>query len=276
MQQSRCHDFFRAKSVKPVRLNILYIITRSHLRKRSSDLLSSKYDLYAQSVISSVTQEIRTPVRIHSVYNSSPVSITSTDSSNIINRWVEELMLDEKHIIVDDFNLHHSYWEERRCLNRHAMTNKLIEIFTKKQQNLLLSASIITREWTRSRAVFNTWHARLLTLFTAAWVTAANLTWFIAKRTWIVVVTDTQTCVTTCRVWSTALRLTNIVNSLKDLIIDLWIAVFTSVLAVIFTGESDFTRDRTWVIILKRKITATNLYSMLAIWHDHFDFDSTW
>ena len=124
------------------------------------------------------------------------------------------------------------------------------------------------------RALFNTRHARLLALLAALGMAAADLAWFPAKTTRAIAVAGARTCVATSRVWSTALCLTDTVYSLRDLTINLWGAVFTTVLAVVSTGEGGSAYSRTWVIILKGKFAATNFHSVLAILHDYFDSDS--
>ncbi len=85
-------------------------------------------------------------LRLLNIYNSCSLFTTFTERSLIISRLNEILKNDCKQLIVEDFNLHHSHWEEWRCFTRHTMTDTLLNIITNARLKLLLKSDIITRE----------------------------------------------------------------------------------------------------------------------------------
>ncbi len=80
------------------------------------------------------------------VYNSSSLFITFTERFSTISRLNELLKNDCEQLVVEDFNLHHSYWEKRRCFTQHMMTDTLLNIITNARLKLLLKSDTITRE----------------------------------------------------------------------------------------------------------------------------------
>jgi len=58
----------------------------------------------------------------------------------------ELLKNDCEQLIIEDFNLHHSHWEKRRCFTCHTTTDTLLNIITNARLKLLLKSGTITRE----------------------------------------------------------------------------------------------------------------------------------
>ncbi len=85
-------------------------------------------------------------LRLLNIYNSCSLFTTFTERSLIISRLNELLKNDCKQLIIEDFNLHHSHWEEWRCFTRHTMTDTLLNIITNARLKLLLKSDTITRE----------------------------------------------------------------------------------------------------------------------------------
>ena len=85
-------------------------------------------------------------LRLLNVYNSCSLFTTFTKKSSIISRLNELLKNDCEQLIVEDFNLHHSHWEKRRCFTRHTTTDTLLNIITNARLKLLLKSDTITRE----------------------------------------------------------------------------------------------------------------------------------
>ncbi len=83
-------------------------------------------------------------LRLLNVYNSCSLFTTFTEKSSIISCLNKLLKNDCKQLIVKDFNLHHSYWEEQRCFTRHIMTDTLLNIITNARLKLLLKSDIVT------------------------------------------------------------------------------------------------------------------------------------
>ncbi len=85
-------------------------------------------------------------LRLINIYNSCSLSIIFTEESFNISRLNELIKDDCKQLIVEDFNLHHSHWEDRRCFTRHTATNVLLDIIMNARLKLLLESDIITRK----------------------------------------------------------------------------------------------------------------------------------
>ncbi len=85
-------------------------------------------------------------LRLLNVYNSCSLFTTFTERSLIISRLNKLLKNDCKQLIVEDFNLHHSHWRERRCFTHHTMTDTLLNVITNARLKLLLKSDIITYE----------------------------------------------------------------------------------------------------------------------------------
>ncbi len=85
-------------------------------------------------------------LRLLNVYNSCSLSTTFTEKSSIIFRLNELLKNDCEQLIVEDFNLHHSHWEKRRCFTRHTMIDTLLNVIINTRLKLLLKSDIITRK----------------------------------------------------------------------------------------------------------------------------------
>jgi len=89
--------------------------------------------------------EIQT-LRLINIYNSCSLSIIFTEESSTISRLNELIKDDCKQLIVEDFNLHHSHWRDRRCFTRHTTTDALLDIIMNIRLKLLLESDTITKE----------------------------------------------------------------------------------------------------------------------------------
>ncbi len=94
---------------------------------------------------SNLKDEIQT-LRLINVYNSCSLSIIFTEESSTISRLNKLIKDDCKQLIVEDFNLHHSYWEDRRCFTHHTATDALLDIIMNARLELLLESGTITRK----------------------------------------------------------------------------------------------------------------------------------
>jgi len=83
-------------------------------------------------------------LRLLNIYNSCSLFTTFTEKSSIISRLNELLKNDCKQLIIKDFNLHHSHWEEWRCFTRHTMIDTLLNIIINIKLKLLLKSNTIT------------------------------------------------------------------------------------------------------------------------------------
>ena len=89
--------------------------------------------------------EIQT-LRLINIYNSCSLSIIFTEESSTISRLNKLIKDDCEQLIVEDFNLHHSHWEDRKCFTRHTATDALLDIIMNARLKLLLESGTITRE----------------------------------------------------------------------------------------------------------------------------------
>ena len=101
------------------------------------------------------TEVKQTELIIHNIYNSCSISTSFTGSPSTLPQLAEALAAPGEHLVVGDFNLHHPYWGGPRCLTRHAMADKTIEIATATQLNLLLPAGTITREQNQQKTTID-------------------------------------------------------------------------------------------------------------------------
>ena len=85
-------------------------------------------------------------LQLINVYNSCSLFIIFIKKSFTIS-YLNELIKDDcKQLIVKDFNLHHLYWEDRRCFTHHTITDALLNIITNARLKLLLELNIITKK----------------------------------------------------------------------------------------------------------------------------------
>ena len=69
----------------------------------------------------------RSILHIHNIYNSSSSSYNDRELNSLKNLlWMLTVL--KLHILLRDFNLHHSYWSGLRRLTQHALTDNLIEM----------------------------------------------------------------------------------------------------------------------------------------------------
>ncbi len=98
-------------------------------------------------------------LRLLNVYNSCSLFTTFTKKFSIISHLNELFKNDCEQLIVEDFNLHHFHWKERRCFTRHTMIDTLLNIITNAKLKLLLKSNTITcktySQFTMIDLVFN-------------------------------------------------------------------------------------------------------------------------
>ncbi len=83
-------------------------------------------------------------LQLINIYNSCSLFSTFTKRSSIISCLSELLKNNCKQLIMKDFNLHHSHWEEWRCFTWYAAVNNLLDIITNVKLKLLLKSDTIT------------------------------------------------------------------------------------------------------------------------------------
>lgn len=94
-------------------------------------------------------------INIYNVYNASFSSYSSNETLISIETIKSLINFDEEHVLLDDFNLHHSIWSEVNKFTQHATTDQLFDVVTQAHMQLTLSQKIITWEARRSQNTIN-------------------------------------------------------------------------------------------------------------------------
>ncbi len=83
-------------------------------------------------------------LQLLNIYNLCSLFYTFTEEFSIIPRMNELLNDDCEQLIVEDFNLHHSHWEKRKCYTQHTAINILLNIIINAKLKLLLKSDTVT------------------------------------------------------------------------------------------------------------------------------------
>jgi hypothetical protein len=67
-------------------------------------------------------------INVHNVYNVSLNFYTTRSMLIVIETVINCLNDDEKHILLENFNLHHSLWNDATKSTQHDATNKLFDV----------------------------------------------------------------------------------------------------------------------------------------------------
>ncbi len=105
---------------------------------------TAESDICSIRILTRNTDDKTQMLRLLNVYNSSSLFITFTEKLSTISCLNELLKNDCKQLVVEDFNLHHSHWEKRRCFTQHMMIDILLNVITNARLRLLLKSNTIT------------------------------------------------------------------------------------------------------------------------------------
>jgi hypothetical protein len=94
-------------------------------------------------------------VNIHNVYSVSSMFYASDASLFIIEMTQHRLVIDEEHVLLEDFNLHHSLWSDFTRSTQHTAIDQLIDLLVNKHINLCLSQKIVTWKAKNSRNIID-------------------------------------------------------------------------------------------------------------------------
>ncbi len=83
-------------------------------------------------------------INVHNVYNVSSNSYASISTLLVIKTIKRQLNDEKKHIILRDFNLHHSLWSDSARSTQHDAIDQLLDVVYQTQLRLTLSSSTIT------------------------------------------------------------------------------------------------------------------------------------
>ena len=90
-------------------------------------------------------------IYIHHVYNSLLTSYVFIDNSFMLSMIKHQLQTDAKHVLMKNFNLHHSMWCGSSRFTQHAVMNQLLNLIETADLNLILSQNMIT--WQKKNAM---------------------------------------------------------------------------------------------------------------------------
>ncbi len=142
---SSAHNFFHlVKNSSSQSRTCIYVNKRLRFNQWIVETVES--DICSIRILTRNTDNKTQTLRLLNVYNSCSLSTTFTEKPSIISHLNELLKNDCKQLIVEDFNLHHSHWRERRCFTRHTTTDTLLNVITNARLKLLLKSDTITRE----------------------------------------------------------------------------------------------------------------------------------
>ena len=92
------------------------------------------------------TDGVTRMLHIHSVYNPSPSSYSSTDSPSTLPAVRQQLAADAQHVLLGDFNLHNPFWDGVTRPTQHAAADQLLDIVEEFDLSLTLPKGTVTWE----------------------------------------------------------------------------------------------------------------------------------
>ncbi len=137
------HNFFYlVKNTSSQSRTCIYVNKCLRLNQWVIEIVES--DICLIRILTCNTDNKMQTLQLINIYNSCSLFSTFIEKSLIISRFSELLKNDCKQLIMKDFNLHHSHWEEWRCFTWHAAINSLLDIITNIKLKLLLKSDTIT------------------------------------------------------------------------------------------------------------------------------------
>ncbi len=94
-------------------------------------------------------------IHIHNVYNAFLISYSFLETINALATMKRLLQDDAKHILLDDFKLHHSFWSRSARLTQHVVVDQLIDLINVRHMQLCLSQDIIIWEARNSFSIID-------------------------------------------------------------------------------------------------------------------------
>ncbi len=90
-----------------------------------------------------IQKNISRIVHIYNVYSASSISYSSMKFLSSLQTMKRFLNDDAKHVLLKDFNLHHSLWSKSTRFTQHVAVDQLIELFNTTHMQFCLSQNII-------------------------------------------------------------------------------------------------------------------------------------
>ncbi len=142
---SSTHNFFYLMKDSSFQARTCIYINK-HLELNQWMMKIIELNIYSIKLQTSNLKDKIQMLQLINIYNSCLLSIIFTEESSTISRLNELIKNDCKQLIVEDFNLHHSHWEDRRCFTHYTVMNALLNIIMNVRLKLLLESDTITRE----------------------------------------------------------------------------------------------------------------------------------
>jgi hypothetical protein len=90
-----------------------------------------------------IQKNINRIIHIHNVYNASSISYSSNELLSSLKTMKRFLNDDAEHVLLENFNLHHSLWSDSIRFTQHVAVDQLIELLNTTHMQFCLSQSII-------------------------------------------------------------------------------------------------------------------------------------
>jgi hypothetical protein len=94
-------------------------------------------------------------INVHNVYSDSSNSYASISTLLVIETIKRQLNDEKKHIVLKNFNLHHSLWSDLAKSTQHDATNQLLDVVHQTQLRFTLSSNTITWKTRNSCSIIN-------------------------------------------------------------------------------------------------------------------------
>ncbi len=163
---SSAHNFFHlVKNSSSQSRTCTYV--NKHLKFNQWKVETAESNICLIRLLTCNTDDEMQMLKLLNIYNSCSLFTTFTEKSSIISHLNELLKNDCKQLIIKDFNLYHSHWEEWRYFTHHTTTDTLLIIITNARLKLLLKSDIITHkthnQFTMIDLIFNSEKIQFMT-----------------------------------------------------------------------------------------------------------------
>jgi len=104
---------------------------------------TAESDICLIKILTRNTDDKTQMLKLLNVYNLNSLFSTFTEKFSTISRLNELVKNDCEQLVIENFNLHHSHWEEWRCFTQHTTINTLLNVITNARLKLLLKSNTI-------------------------------------------------------------------------------------------------------------------------------------
>ena len=122
------------------------IYINKHLKLNQWTVKTMKLNICSIKLLSNSSDDETLMLQIINIYNSCSLFIIFMKESFTISHLNELIKDDCKQLIVKDFNMHHSHWENKRCFTHHTTTDALLNIISNARLKLLLELNTIIKK----------------------------------------------------------------------------------------------------------------------------------